>query len=228
MNGSLELTKCVLIYEHGPQAICTVNPVRMAKGYPTIGPGVTLSRVGLDSLVRKLSGAPLKRQLLPERVLFVDGARMAWWSPACVRPIYFRTRCQSFTKAVSGKRVAYPPLMFVADPGRLSVWALRENAKPAADTQLCVAPFYNIYSNGAMCGGNARQPDVISTADLEDWERAFYSTEFTHTNAGAVKITAHPYGHAGLWYSIASRGLREFPVRTLVSAKKTVLEAINQ
>jgi PRTRC genetic system protein B len=226
MNASMELKRCILIYEDSDAAMCTVNRIVSRNGTETIGPGVPMSRIGLNELVRKMAGLTTRRKLLTDRMLYCDGLRMAWWAPECRRPIYFKTRCASFTRAISGTTVVWPALLFIADSGRLAVLALRENSKPVASTPVHTAPFFNLSAGGDMCAGNVRLPSTISGDDIDEWERSFYATEFTHTNTN--KLTSHPRGHAGLWAALSRRQLQQFPTRFLLPAKLTVEEAINR
>ena len=225
MTATFELTKALLIYEDPQTAICTVNPVKMIDGKPIIGAGRPLSRSGLSTLVHKLSGVKQRREISDTRVLYADPSRMAWWSPAKRCPIYFKTVSKGFNRWLNAKVVSHPALMFVADPEKLCVYALKENVRPDSETPLYRAPYFNIYEAGNMCSGNIRMPSTISVLDIVIWEDAFYRTEFTHSNRSI--LTSHRNGHAGYWVE-ALRTLPEQMAKHLIPLNMTAAEALNR
>jgi PRTRC genetic system protein B len=237
MEETLKLSDVICIYSDRDTALCTMNPVLDAGGMPTIGPGRPLSRVAISKLVQKLSGAKQIRTVIPERVVFVDSVRMAWWSPYQVRPIYFKTRCKTLNRVLGGALVLHPALLFVADPGRLSVFALAKNERPNAAAKLFRAPYYNVYDGGNMCAGNIQLPLTTSVDDINVWEDGFFNTEFTHTNIGRSGLTNHPRSHAGFWCRMARLAKLDLAYlgcfshaasKYLVPLRLTLLEAINR
>jgi PRTRC genetic system protein B len=227
MNGikPLTLSRAVLVYEgerdgvtgQAKEALVTINDVRIERGLngvetPQIKPGQLLSRDTLTSLTRSLHGLPQKREILPANVLFYDAGRMVWHVPARLRPIWFSPRLANLNKTIgglvqglNGREVLYPPLLFVAEPGDLFVFALTSNERPTADTPVYAAPVLNVYDTGHMCRGNVALPQSLAIADLAKWEAGLYDTQFTHSNYRAVTICKHPRGHDGLWRSLAWR-----------------------
>lgn len=224
-TDALRLKSAVLLYTSGADhsryftsetkpTLATIHDVQARPGQaPLLGAGRMLTRDVLDVLLRNLNGLPQKRQILPERILLCDGARMAWWVPSARRPLFFKTGDDKFTREMQGKEVWQPALLMMAEPGALHVFALAENARPHAETPLFRAPYFNVWTPGKMCNGNVRLPQQLSPADMPAWEKAFFETTFTSSNGG--KLTSHPEGHNGLWRGCAEA--KAFPARHLVA-----------
>jgi hypothetical protein len=64
-----------------------------------------------------------------------------------------------------------------------------------------------------------RVPEEVSANSLAGWEGAYFASEFTHPS-GAVRLTTHPSGFAGLWSSLAGR--KRFPAGFLADSKQTL------
>jgi PRTRC genetic system protein B len=126
---------------------------------------------------------------------------------------------------LNGQRFSQPPLVWKVNGKDLWVRALSESRRPAADTQLMIAPYWNVDGEtGWTCQGSMRSPDVLGVGVMPLWEEAFYQSEFTH-HTGARRLVSHPGGFLGLWGSLAG-GHRKFPLKYLVSAKETLQEFI--
>ena len=69
-----------------------------------------------------------------------------------------------------------------------------------------------------------RVPEEVTAAAISRWEEAYFSSEFTHPS-GAVRLTNHPGGFAGLWSSLAGTN-GAFPSEFLTDAKQTLREFI--
>lgn len=227
-----ELTTAILIYGNGKEGVATKHQIISdqlnPESLPLLGPGQCLTRDMLTDLLRNLTRADSGRTILPERVLCADAALMAWWSPAKRAPIYFRMGDATFNAAISGKEVLHPPLLFVAKAGRLWVWALPSNQRPTLETELMRAPYGNLYETGSMCIGNAFVPQLVSVSQIDVWERAFYETNFTHSNYGSLPVCSHPDKHNGLWTDLAEPSLTEFPFEHLIPIGLSVSNAINE
>ena len=226
---SCELARAILLYTSGTgEALATVHEI--AEG--ALLPGTPLDRNGLVELVATLSGPTGVRTILPERVLYSDASTLLWWCPSARRPIHFKSGKKELDEEISGKEVLHPPLVFLARQQSLSVWALRDNERPMASTQLFVAPYFNVYASGAMCSGNIRLPDSISPSNknLKEWELAFFETNFTHSNLDGKKITSFPGGHTALWKELTSPSYEHFPVGALapLASKLTLEKALIQ
>jgi PRTRC genetic system protein B len=88
-----------------------------------------------------------------------------------------------------------------------------------------VAPYYNVNTEGAVCQGTMRSPEDSSVAAMEEWERSFFESEFTHIY-GSGHFTRHPGGVAGLWSSLA--GKRMFPMHQLSTAGESLTRFVER
>jgi PRTRC genetic system protein B len=124
---------------------------------------------------------------------------------------------------INGAIFPQPALVWLAMDHSLSIRAFKENRRPAADTKLCVASYWNVFDTGSVCLGSMRAPDASTVASLPRWEQSFYESEFTHGNVG--RLTRHPGGFEGLWKEIA--GKEEFPIDSLIELPETVGEFLS-
>jgi PRTRC genetic system protein B len=81
---------------------------------------------------------------------------------------------------LNGMQFSQPPLVWRVRHGGLSIRALAENKRPNVETRLAVAPFWNLSDNGSVCIGSMRCPESSSVASIEEWEKGFYESAFTH------------------------------------------------
>lgn len=223
---TIRMTGAICLYEQDGTKFATLHDVAIEDGAPIILPGHGIAPEAIEKMLRDVSKAPQRRQIMPPNVLCMDSVKMAWWTPSSRRPIFFNTAKKEFNKAVNGKVVPYPPLLFIASGRQLSVYALAEDKRPEADEPLFIAPFFNLYNQGLMCSGNARMPEIVAPSSIPQWEKAFFETNFTHTNTN--KLTTHKDGHDGLWLRVAANPEEGFPIGALLPAKKTLEEAVNQ
>ena len=221
--ASMALLKAVLLYGgagYGNEDyLATVHDVENG----SLLPGTPIDQSSLSDLVAKLSGqAQSGRALLPERVLYSDASLLMWWCPAARRPIYFKSGKADIDE-FSGTEVLHPPLVFLARFQSLCALALGQDARPQEDTPLFTAPYFNLNDGGGMCAGNVRLPEsLVATAqNLEAWEKAFFETNFTHSNLGGGSLTNFKGGHNALWRAMASPEATFCP-KSLVAGKLTL------
>lgn len=91
-------------------------------------------------------------------------------------------------------------------------------------TKLCMAPYWNCYDNGVVCTGSMQIPREKSVSAIDDWERHFFQSEFTHAS-GVRKHTRFPNGLLAMWQSLA--GKEDFPSEHLVRLRQTLSEFVN-
>jgi hypothetical protein len=89
----LKLYQAVLLYrnDHGNRFMATVHGVaqKESDGTPLLGSGQLLSTAALRELTKQL-GASCPAEFLPENVVARTPELIAWWTPAAVRPMFFR------------------------------------------------------------------------------------------------------------------------------------------
>jgi PRTRC genetic system protein B len=188
---------------------------------PTLGPAKTLTIEFVQSLVQALGGR-VAVEFLPESVLARTERLIAWWTPPQTRQMFFGTT-QGDMARMNGAIFPQPALIWLAMDHSISIRALKENHRPAADTRLCVAPYWNVYDTGSVCLGSMRAPDASTVASISRWEQSFYESEFTHGNVG--RLTRHAGGFEGLWKELA--GKEEFSADSLIELPETVEEFLS-
>jgi PRTRC genetic system protein B len=151
--------------------------------------------------VRSLSG-PTSAEVFPENVLAKGDRMIVWWTHACRRQMFYENSEQKARK-LNGRSFPQPPLVWRVDNGDLKIRALVENKRPGAATTLAVAPFWNLSDDGRVCTGTMRRPDSATAATIDEWERGFYESAFTHANVG--RLTRHPGGFEGLWSGLCDK-----------------------
>jgi PRTRC genetic system protein B len=210
----LKLYQAVLLYknDHGSRHMATVHGVvqQHSDGSPMLGAGQLLSTASLRELARQL-GTGCSVEFLPEQAVARTPDLLAWWTPAAVRPMFFRARSE--LESVSGKRFPHPALLFVVRSSVLHVRALFASQRPYSDSKLAAAPYWNIDSNGAVCTGTMRVPRSLTVTSIAAWQQAFFQSEFTHPGGGG-RLTKRRGGTEALWKSLA--GKQRFPISTLV------------
>ncbi len=220
-NRTFSLKQAVLLYQEGSRAFATLHEVKFRPNEaPYLCAGQSVTTGFLETLAKGL-GASMAAEVLPEHVLARTPELIAWWSRTQPRLMFFGDG-NAEAKRLNGKMYPHPPLVFMIHGRELFVRALAEDCRPAADTRLKHAPYWNTDSAGRVCLGSMRVPEEVSVASLSGWENAYFASEFTHPS-GAVRLTTHPKGFLGLWSSLARRDDR-FPVRFLADANETLQE----
>jgi PRTRC genetic system protein B len=173
----LKLYQAVLLYrnDHGNRFMATVHGVvqKETDGTPLLGSGQLLSTAALRELTRQL-GTSCPAEFLAENVVARTPELIAWWTPAAVRPMFFRDGSE--LADTSGKLFPQPALLFVVRNGVLFVRALPNNRRPDPDTRQAAAPYWNIDSNGAVCAGTMRIPKSVTVASISAWQHAFFQS----------------------------------------------------
>lgn len=213
----LKLSQAVLLYrnDHGDRVMATVHGVvqKETGGTPLLGAGQLLSTAALRELIKQL-GRTCPAEFLPENVIARTPELIAWWTPAAIRPMFFREG--SDLGNLTGKLFPHPALLFVVWNETLFVRALPTSERPQASTKLAAAPYWNIDSNGAVCAGTMRTPKSLTVDSIPAWEQAFFHSEFTHPGGGG-RLTRRKGGTATLWKSLA--GKKTFPRSTLIETE---------
>src|SRR5271166_3716299 len=181
----LKLYQAVLLYrnDHGNRFMATVHGVvqKETEGPPMLGAGQLLSTASLRELARQL-GTGCSVEFLPDHVVARTPDSLAWWTPAAVRPMFFRAGSE--LEAISGKRFPHPALLFVVCSSVLHVRVLSASRRPGSESKLAAAPYWNIDSDGAVCAGTMRAPKSLTVSSIAAWQHAFFQSEFTHPGGG--------------------------------------------
>jgi PRTRC genetic system protein B len=221
-NHRFELREALLVYGDRQRSFVTRHSVVHQKvGPPTLEPAQLLTLTFLESLARSLSGYS-PAEILPENVLAKGDRLIAWWTPACRRHMFYENS-EDKANQLNGRMFPQPPLVWRVENGDLKIRALVENKRPAPQTKLSVAPFWNLSDDGRVCTGTMRHPDNAAADSIPEWEMGFYESAFTHANIG--RLTRHPGGFEGLWSELAAKR-KPFPVRTLIPLPQTLAQFV--
>jgi len=222
---SFTLKQAVLIYRDNSSAFATLHEVQGDKNQaPYLGPGQPLTTGFLRTLERGL-GSRITPEILPENMLVRTADSIVWWSAAQRQVMFFGGGTEEAAK-LNGRMYPHPPLVFKVCRHDLFVRALEHDVRPNANTPLKTAPYWNTEgSRGSVCAGTMRIPQEVTADSISEWETAFFSSSFTHPS-GAVRLTTHLEGFAGLWLSLADRGDR-FPTEFLTDARQTLRQFVD-
>ena len=217
-----ELRDALLIYRESRRSFITWHEVTNQKqGPPLLGPAQPLTTAFIEDLAESLSGGTVA-EVFPECVLAKTDRMIAWWTPRCVRRMFFEN-AEGKAQQLNGKMFPQPALVWRVAQGDLKIRALCENRRPNAKTTLAVAPFWNLSDDGRVCLGSMRCPESASAASIGAWEQGFYESAFTHANVG--RLTRHEGGHDVLWAELAGKR-RPFPTNALIRLPQTLAEFI--
>lgn len=222
------LKHALLVYESMTESRVIVRRQEVGIGEPggelQLGSARFVTRDFIAALVDSLNLSQL--QILPAHVLAASTKSMVWYEPAQPRHMFFDDASDKAVEAFSGLTIAQPPLVFVAHVnngyGSLKVFALAANDRPTADTDLCHAPYWNIYTDGKMCTGSTPLPNTIDPNDTAAWSDAFFVSAFTHISSTGRWTGGITY--AQLLQHVIDEGT--FEAKWLVSAKLKLKNAI--
>jgi len=230
-----QLARAILIYQSDDRKNCaaSVHAINRYHGKPVVAPGQPVTVAALERLICGL-GRNTGGSFIPPQILSVGLDMVAWWCPASRRRIWFKpdkrfdASKDEETKRLlklNGQFIHYPPLLFVAARG-LKVYALAADERPAPETRLYQAPFWNL-SDGGMCEGNLHLPE--STPDnIAGFEQAFFDSAFTHNSQGG-RLTAHAGGYCTFLEDLARRKIRpntQYWMANLFPTERTVKNVI--
>lgn len=214
------------VYDSGKKrAFATLHPVRDdAKGSKVIGEGSLVSHQALGEIIEQL--APQRGlNFLPPEVLATCATGIVWWRRPAPAKVWFNTQDGLGQK---NGTTPQPGLVFAATASGWWVWAVKGAERPARDSKLYQAPYYNVNSQGSICTGNADVPEGLGIDSIPGYEAAFWGSRFTHPNVhDRRKLCAWPGGAEKLWLALLSGRRRSFPEQALVDVRLDLDAAIS-
>jgi len=212
----------ILVYKQrdAETFIANAHPMIERHGELQIGEAHPFTTSTIRDLVKGLGG--LAMQIVPPHVVAVSPSGVAWFEPARERVLYFAGQDKALC-GISGQLFPQPPMLFLASPGQLYAFALRENERPGPDTPLMRAPHYNVFSHGAVCRGTVQYPSTVDPMDVSQWSDAYFGSNFSHNSSGS-KLVTFDGTHAELWIHMKERGT--FDSGVLVPFGKTLKEVL--
>ncbi|CCH01292.1 hypothetical protein FAES_3283 [Fibrella aestuarina BUZ 2] len=173
----------------------------------------------------RITGFLLPKGLLPENVLYLNPrgeGKVIWYTKPGKRTLYF-----SDYRKIKDGTAHVPGLLWCATATTLRLFALKPGVvegRPASNTQLYYAPFYNTNSAGEVCQGDV-DIDVTGESTLEDfitgWERFYFDSRFSHLS-GNLPIKGNL---DELWNSLIGTET-PFPHDLMISTKLTLKDLL--
>lgn len=231
-SQSLSLSSAILIYgESSPYgsdlaAFATVHEVDCTGGKPRIQPGRPLNEGDFSTLVKGL--APKERPAMEWQdatVLARGMGRVIWWTPAMMRPMFFKKT--GHESAIEGQGMCpVPAMVWQGTATELFVYAIKGTDRPTIETELYQAPFFNVWEQGRVCNGNAVLPAPERRGDTKEWEKTFFGSFFTHANVYAKDRLIVGKQPSAFWREMLKKQPKKFPERVLAPLEKKVADLL--
>lgn len=191
--------------------------------------GVPASIAGLREMFTGLDPARIQRPtFFDPRIISSGPGWLVWWMRPCKRRVWFDA------KGIGAKseRVPHPGLVFAVGPSGWQVFAVAGRTRPRPGTQLCQAPYFNVWDSGTICVGSAETPKGDDAGNPDKWERAFFESRFSHPNVHAPgRLVKYKGGPTRFWQHMLAGRFEQFPKEVLVPTDLTVarlLQAIGR
>jgi PRTRC genetic system protein B len=225
VGDSYQLSAAVLVYTNVAtrHAFATKHEVQEHAGRPIIRPGAPLSEQDYKVLVEALAPAQQPRMQWHDPYELARGlGHMLWWSAPMKRSLFFRRSAHN-PQTFDGRGVCpCPGLVFLAAEREMFVYAFKGSAAPTRTTRLYQAPFFNVWSRGKVCVGNAAVPQQDRSEDPRAWEQMFFGSHFTHPNFTQPDRLTVGVNPARFWQAQVDKPDDQFPEHVLFDLGLTV------
>ncbi|ABM39578.1 PRTRC system protein B [Polaromonas naphthalenivorans] len=238
-STTMALQKAILVYGVAKRNLydpdqslaithATINDVEMKSGAPVLKAGRLMTQSDLNELVTGLSQSQSLSvpSWIDTTMLALGAGRMIWYTPACQRAMFFKT--SSFTKDTfeAQGQLPTPGLVWLVMQGALYVYAYKGSGRPDKETKLYQAPFFNVWSQGKVCTGNAAMPVGDNAAIPHMWVDAFFGSNFTHPNFKEKDRLVKGVCPIDFWKAMTEKPLPVFPEGRLVDLPLTVADLL--
>lgn len=232
MNDVYKLKQAITIYQAenpyggGGDHFFQLHNVFESKDGSSLGAGRPVTHEALEALCKGVLPSLIGNlTYLSDRVLATSGmvhGPDVWWSPPSVRPMFFTGQVK-----IGNGLAPWPGLIFVTERQSLSaVFAVKGDRRPAMDSRLYVAPFFNM-TDDSLCLGNALSPARNNAH--EDWETVVYESAFSEDRLNEKRIEG-PDTLSNLWKTLITEKATVFPEEKLLASRspKTVGDLITK
>lgn len=158
-----------------------------------------------------LARVPLVSGLLPRGCLLWGkaggGERLAIFIEPKIWPVSVEREKQTWY-------VPMPGLVFIGQGMSYTLYAVKEQYWPVADTPLYYPPCPNVWGNTGICQGNAPFP-VASAATIWQAAEVFFSSGF-NTHLAQGKSKGHKDNILDMWRKLHETGADEYPLDDLI------------
>lgn len=226
-QAAVQLEQAILLYScEGNSAFATVHGIgKDERGQALLLPGKAMTSLAVARLARRLR----KRDpggFVPENLLYRDATTIAWWLRPCRRQVWFRCDAERMGADERTAEVPNPGLVFAVTAGRQwYVWAVKGESRPAPETPLFRAPYFNVWDSHQICTGNVELPGRSDAERIGIWNDAFFRSWFTHPN-GSKPLVAYAGGAYRFWRDMLDGKHAEFPDKVLVPAERTLAQVM--
>lgn len=226
MNRIYTLTQAMTIFKSENDYFFQTHDVFQTKGEAILGSGTPLSREALEALCK---------EVLPSMVgnlTFLNGNVLAssgtvhgpdvWFSPPAVRPMFFTGQVN-----IQNGLAPWPGLLFVTrNEDLIRLYAIKGNQRPTLETELYVAPFFNMTGED-LCLGNALHPSKNNACG--EWESAVYTSAFSEERLDEKRINQEER-LSRFWKELLATQASVFPEEALLpnDSPKTVGDLIKE
>ena len=161
--------------------------------------------------------------LMPKNVLYVNRRRhpfALWQTPAQKIRLLFRKDL-----GIPNGEAFIPPMVWKASRNTLHIYALNTDELITLATNLCKAPYFNIYADGKVCLGTVNiqiSKDCGLEEFMRQWQLYFFNSFFSHTLGGGSPVKGNVIQ---LWKSLMDTG-QPFPLDKLNPQKLTLKDLI--
>lgn len=217
-NG-YQLTAAVLVYtdQHKQHAFATKHMVQVLDGRPIVRAGSPFTEEDYRSLIKAMAPREQPRMLWQDHRILARGmGKVIWWEPPMSRSLFFRKSSHNAGTFDGKGSCPCPGLVFMSTSRALYVFAFKGDQPPTQSTKLWQAPFFNVWSSGQVCVGNATAPAEDEIGDPDAWERMFFGSHFTHPNFTEKDRLIRGANPTDFWKKLLDQKPESFPEDVLV------------
>ena len=204
-------------------AFATAHELTAGKKGWRMGAGAPLRSDVLSNALFALLGAG-QPAILPANILSVGPGYLAWWCPSQRRAVFFDQGSVLGSRHAS---VPQPALVFVWTLRQVFVMAIKADKRPDVNTVLYNTPYWNIWTGGNVCVGNAPFPERPNVNEMDVVEKAFFHSRNTHPNVKG-RLVKYRGGSMALWRDLLDGKHKQFPASVLISAKITLSDFLGK
>lgn len=227
IDRTLLLEEALLIFGNSDSAVVCRASAHTANGQVLLGNPVRVTDDIVNALLERTRRGKKAASLsvLGAHILAHAPDNVAWFIPACKRELLFQAHgTGTGLSGLTGKAIPQPPLVMVASPAGLRVYAVAENIRPSEKTLLCAAPYFNVHANHQVCLGSMRVPDQTGPGTTHLWEASFYGSNFTHSSSPGRWPSK--WTHLELWQAAVQAG--HFDPAWLTPLTSTLADALGK
>lgn len=192
--------------------------------------GKNLNMAMMEDLFRSSNAASVL-DFVPRNILAMNNSTIIWYEKSRLSEIYFEVpeADRRELNQLSGRKIIWPPLLFMIRGQDLYCYALRTKCRPTPETRLFLAPLTHMdEATGKVCMPSSLRLDANMTSiqKMRLIAERFYDGVFGHVTGSMKQITC-PGGHDGFWIEYLNKEKQDrFPVELLKSTNKKIKDIL--